>query len=62
MFVTCFEISSNLVKLQICGSNGSGAMASQRDQGHFKMTMNWLGKTITGKAPQQQINGPTIAT
>ena len=36
-FVNNFELSFILAQPQICSSNRLGAMASQRDEGHFEM-------------------------
>ena len=36
-FVNTLELSSILAQPQICSSNHLGAMASQRDKGHFEM-------------------------
>ena len=41
-FVNNFELSSILAQPQICSSNRLGAMASQKDEGHFDMEKKTL--------------------
>ena len=57
-FVNSFELSSILAQPRICSSNHLGAMASRRDEGHFKMSKkvahkNW--RQITLECPEKSL-------